>query len=139
MEDTKRRCNFCGESWPLSGFYASKPWKCKECHNEYANCNRRVPGAALKRRPKVFSPEQLLEHARQRRQKWRERNPDKYRALYTINNAIAQGLLKRERCDRCGTDERVCAFPFDVAQPLNVYWRCRPCQRKAKKWLLSAR
>ena len=49
----------------------------------------------------------------------------KYVARYTTNNAVKRGLLVKQPCEVCGTDENVEAHHDDYMRPLDVRWLCR--------------
>ena len=58
--------------------------------------------------------------------KWRERNPEKYRAQTALNNALRDGKLVKGNCV-CGESEGVVGHHHDYSQPLDVVWMCRRC------------
>lgn len=53
---------------------------------------------------------------------WRKRNPEKYRAQNTVNNAIRNGKFERKGCVVCG--EKAHAHHEDYSKPLEVVWLC---------------
>ena len=53
---------------------------------------------------------------------WRGKNPEKYKAQNTVNNAIRDGKLERETCVICG--EKAQAHHEDYSSPLAVVWLC---------------
>lgn len=55
--------------------------------------------------------------------KWREQNPEKYRAHVALNNAVRDGKVQRGVCVRCGSPE-VHAHHEDYSRPLDVVWLC---------------
>lgn len=55
---------------------------------------------------------------------WREKNREKYRAYYTLKNAIRSGSVKKRLCSVCGTKERVDGHHEDYSKPLEVIWLC---------------
>ena len=54
---------------------------------------------------------------------WRKKNPEKYKAHNTVNNAIRAKRLKRGTCEVCGS-EKVHAHHDDYSKPLDVRWLC---------------
>ena len=54
--------------------------------------------------------------------RYRERNPEKYKAHYTVRNAIRDGRLKRRTCEIC--DEKAQSHHDDYSKPLDVRWLC---------------
>lgn len=59
---------------------------------------------------------------------WRERNPEKYKAHTTVNNAIRSGKLQRQGCEVCG--EKAHAHHDDYDRPLDVRWLCHAHHRE---------
>ena len=60
------------------------------------------------------------------------RSPEKYRARYITNNAIASGKIQKGACERCG-NPRVHAHHDDYSKPLAIRWLCPPCHIKHHK------
>ena len=54
---------------------------------------------------------------------WRKRNPAKYKAHNSVNNAIRDGKLSKKPCAVCG-EEKVHAHHEDYSKPLDVVWLC---------------
>ena len=50
--------------------------------------------------------------------------PGKYKAQYTVVNAVRDGRLKKGCCEVCGINERVEGHHDDYNKPLNVRWLC---------------
>ena len=68
---------------------------------------------------------------------YNKRNPLKYRARYTLNNAIACGnIIKSSRCAYCESTEKLEAHHDDYSKPLNVVWLCKECHRKIPRAVL---
>jgi ribosomal protein S27AE len=57
------------------------------------------------------------------------KNKIKIRAHYMLNKAVNNGLLKRENCFLCGTDQQIVAHHDDYRKPLKVKWVCKKCHR----------
>lgn len=55
----------------------------------------------------------------------RKLHPEKYKARYTINNAIRLGHVKRGPCESCGEQLDIHAHHDDYSRPLDVRWLCR--------------
>jgi ribosomal protein S27AE len=58
--------------------------------------------------------------------RYRERNPEKYRAVTIANNAVRDGKLKRQPCEKCG-QQKAEKHHDDYSKPLIVRWLCRKC------------
>jgi len=59
----------------------------------------------------------------------RERDPLKNRARYITTNAVRDGKLKKEPCEKCGNSKSQ-AHHEDYSKPLEVIWLCFICHRK---------
>ena len=53
---------------------------------------------------------------------WRKRNPEKYKAQNTVNNAIRDGKLQKQKCMICGGKAH--AHHEDYSKPLDIVWLC---------------
>jgi ribosomal protein S27AE len=119
-------CKICKQEKGLSEFYASRKATCKECVKlsvrnnrlkriEYYRAYDRARGS---RQPKSY----LVEY--------RERFPNKYRAHNKLNNALRDGKIRKEPCEKCGKRKSV-AHHDDYLKPLDVRWLC---QAHHKQW-----
>jgi len=61
---------------------------------------------------------------RDRKRRYREKNPEKHRAHLDLRNAIRRGLLEKSPCEVCGA-LRVEGHHDDYARPLEVRWLCK--------------
>jgi hypothetical protein len=60
--------------------------------------------------------------------KWRQNNPDKYKAHITLNNAVRSGkVVKPTCCSKCNKEGRIEGSHDDYNKPLEVEWLCRQC------------
>ena len=85
---------------------------------EYRDKNR----DKIRQRAKELYPERrksILEY----HYKWREENPKKHKAHWTIQNNIRLGNLQREPCIICGEMDAH-AHHEDYDKPLDVVWLC---------------
>jgi hypothetical protein len=66
------------------------------------------------------------EEQREGAMRWRARNPDKRKAQNAANNAVRDGKLIRQSCERAGPDckGRVHKHHDDYSKPLDVRWLC---------------
>lgn len=55
------------------------------------------------------------------------RHPEQRKARVAVGNAIRDGRLKVQPCERCGYGIGVNAHHEDYSKPLEVVWLCRPC------------
>ncbi|URC22853.1 hypothetical protein KASHIRA_02790 [Serratia phage vB_SmaM-Kashira] len=70
--------------------------------------------------------------------KYRQRNPEKYRAHTAVGNAVRDGtLIKPTNCERCGSGGRITGHHHSYAEEfhLDVLWLCYPCHSAEHKRL----
>ena len=58
--------------------------------------------------------------------KWVENNSDKRAAHVILNNRLKRGLVKKEKCLKCGNKNSQ-AHHEDYSKPLKVKWLCAKC------------
>jgi hypothetical protein len=122
-----KECIACFETKPLADFYAH-PSMADGCLNKCILCCRAYEAARRERRTDAGLPEQRFdtrerrEQAASNRDKYREQNPEKYRATTALNNAIRAGKIARQPCEECGG--RAHAHHDDYDKPLVVRWLC---------------
>lgn len=123
-----KTCFKCKQPKPLTEFYKhpmmgdGRLGKCKEC----AKVDVRENYEARR--------EQYLEYDRKR---YREREsrragieasqkryPKKHKARCLLHTAVANGTIKKQPCEVCGS-VKVDAHHADYAKPLDVRWLCR--------------
>lgn len=128
-----KTCFKCGQTKPLSEFYAHKEMldghlnKCKECTKRDVSTHRKEhPHACLQTRIRTH-----------------QKRPSKASARRVVEAALAAGVIvKPELCQHCGTvneDHRqwkLHAHHDDHSQPLDVKFLCPSCHAKADahKW-----
>jgi len=59
--------------------------------------------------------------------KWRNNNPEKYKAHRIVQEAIRLGVLVKQPCI-CGEKDSLGHHP-DYSKPLEVVWLCDPCHK----------
>ena len=52
--------------------------------------------------------------------------PEKYKARYTLRNAVRLGIIKKQPCEKCG-DNKSHGHHDDYSKPLEVRWLCHKC------------
>jgi hypothetical protein len=61
----------------------------------------------------------------------KEQEPEKYRARYTLTNAVREGKIdKPSNCEDCREEfptRRIHGHHSDYSKPLEVEWLCAPC------------
>ena len=64
-------------------------------------------------------------------QRWRNENPEKYKAHYTVSNALARNIIKKkESCEVCNSKTKLHAHHKDYSKPLEILWVCAFCHSK---------
>jgi hypothetical protein len=122
-------CVHCGLPWNAATSYQGMSRYCKECWK--AEMTRRRGGPKIKQH---LSEREFRKRAIRCTDKWRRNNPDRVRAISAVAYAIQNYDLTRGRCEGCGTDKFVCAYPADYAKPLKkVTWNCRRCHNKSSR------
>jgi hypothetical protein len=76
-----------------------------------------------------------IRNAEQRTEYLKAVAPERVHAIYTVNNALRDGRLRREdACELCGRTKNLVAHHYrGYAREnwLNVQWLCRPCHSTA--------
>jgi len=60
---------------------------------------------------------------------WIERNPEKRAAHIKVGNAIRNGRITKQPCEKCG-EELAEAHHDDYSNPLDVNWLCTKCHNR---------
>jgi len=99
--------------------------RCKECHKSKSKLLKRATYSFEKAhlrylRRKKNNPNLFKE----RDKRDRLQNPHKYKARYTLRNAIKLGKMERLPCERCG-DQKSEGHHHDYSKPLDVHWLCK--------------
>lgn len=137
-------CNTCGNERESSQFHrrsASSDGlasKCKDCQSAYDKGRASLPHR-VKQRGAYAKTERGAIKAREAKERWakknkariyastkryREENPNKYRAHAKVAYEVSRGNLTRQPCEVCGCTESIHAHHDDYSKPLNVRWLC---------------
>lgn len=150
-------CKLCHMERNARDFYATNKSRCIECckaaarkyraeNLEYVkeydrnrpNRDERREGNKARYRKTVADPV-----GRQRTfetlKLWQMRNGEKRKAHILVGNAIRDGRLVRQPCERCGGDENIHAHHEDYSKPLDVTWLCNPCHAQRHREINAAR
>lgn len=128
MRTTLKTCFRCGAEKPLTEFYRHPRMadghlgKCKTCTkiDVSANYRTRIDHYVSYERERSALPDR-----RARANEYGRRRPsEKRRAAYLTSNAIRDGRLIRQPCEKCGNPKSE-AHHDDYSQPLAVRWLCR--------------
>lgn len=128
-----KKCIKCLRVLPPSEFYKHKQMadghlnKCKECCRTDAKENRVKRLDYYREYDRNRGNRQEPEYMRELREKY----PKQYKAQNMLNNAIRDGrMVKRDRCDKCGSGDSIHAHHDDYDHPLDVRWLCAACHRQ---------
>ncbi len=130
MEQLKR-CFKCHVEKPLSDFYAHPQMadghlgKCKECNKRDVQENYRARRPQYKEyERKRFQKPKRKRYVAEQQRAMREREPQKYKARKMVHNAIRDGKLIRQPCERQPCDQKAQAHHENYSKPLDVTWLC---------------
>ena len=131
-----KKCFRCGETKTLVRFYKHPEMgdgflgKCKECTKLDAAANR------LKKLDRIRAYDRARGSRQSAEYRWRYRNtnPDKYKATNAVNNALRDGRLKKAAaCEACGSTNKLHGHHEDYSKPLDVMWLCPVCHANAHR------
>jgi len=131
-----KTCTSCAEQKQYSDFYAHPKAAdglfaiCKACHKKRMFERRRDdPSVRAYDRERAKQPHRI-QAAYETSKRWRQKNPDAYRAQNAVNNALRDGKISRQPCAICSTTGRVHAHHKDYSKPLEVVWLCARCHHR---------
>lgn len=137
----KKVCRTCQAEQRVMEYYRQTNGNfmldCKACWREKVRANRaanieyyrefdrqraNLPHRVEAREAYAQTPQGKAAYARAHR-KFVTRNPIKRAAQNAVNNAIRDGKMTRQPCEKCGND-RAHAHHDDYSKPLDVRWLC---------------
>jgi hypothetical protein len=115
-------------------FANGKPlYICKDCQKERMRLHRLSnPHVQERDRQRSKTPNRRA-HLRAVAMRWRQRNPEGYRAQNIANNAVRDRKLSRRPCQVCSATEHVHKHHRDYSQPLDIIWLCAKCHARLHK------
>ncbi len=135
-----KQCFKCARQLPLSEFYKHPKMadghlgKCKDCAKTDVRENHRARFEYYQEYEAVRAktPKRKLLNKRitdEDRANW----PERYKARYTLTNAIRDGRIEKPcTCSRCREEfplRRIHAHHTDYSKPLDVLWLCVRCHK----------
>jgi len=126
-----KKCFKCGAEKPYTEFYRHKQMadghigKCKDCTKIDVRKNRADKVEYYRQydvkryQSDPFVRKRIIASSK----RWREINPDKYKAHNAVSNAIRDDRLRKEPCEVCGA-KNVHGHHDDYSKPLEVRWLC---------------
>jgi hypothetical protein len=132
-------CRKCGEE-KADDLFEKNRRKCKNCRRIQGNINHGIraknPEYAKKMRIKarlwnMKNPEKVSAMKKKSRKSNPPPDPYKFRARYTLSNAVASGRIHRPSiCEDCGWEGKIEGHHEDYNKPLEVIWLCKICHGK---------
>lgn len=74
-----------------------------------------------------------LQPIRKKMEKYPERLDQRNKARKQASYAIKRGILQRQPCQVCGTNENIEAHHHDYSKPLDIHWLCGKCHNEEHK------
>lgn len=97
---------------------------CKECDNEKSREYYLRNKERINLRHQRYNALHLTkEYHYKQYLKLKDKAPEKYKARYTLKNAVYSGKVKKENCKICGSEKSQAHHP-DYSKPLEVIWLC---------------
>ena len=135
LAETKT-CTECLGDKPVSEFYVNRKMvgghlnQCKVCVCARVRHQRRGNERVQEYdRLRAKTPDRKA-HAARVSKKWREDNPEAYRAQTAVANALRVGTLSKEPCLFCESKVNLHAHHRDYSKYLEVVWVCARCHHR---------
>ena len=134
-----KKCFKCLTRKSLRRFYRHRGMldgylgKCIACTKKDVRANYALRSEQYKAYEKVRN--QRVERKEQKRRydlNRKRKFPNKHRANKSVSNAIRDGRLIRQPCEKCGSAKSQAHHP-DYRRPLFVKWLCLPHHREEEK------
>ena len=122
-------CFKCSEEKLISNFYKHKGTtdgrlnKCKKCTKKDATLHRRKNIEYYRAYDRARGSRQSISDIR----RYRKENPEKYAAHIALNNAIRDGKITKQPCQKCKSKFDIHGHHKDYSKPLEVNWLCNVC------------
>lgn len=130
-------CGKCNEEKPLTMFHRRSKAKdgrkglCKQCNINYTKDHRLRNIDRIREYDRDRGNRQTAEY----HQKWRNANPNKYKAHKLVNVAVRTGRMPRPKaCEGCSEETILHAHHDDYSLPYDVRWLCPACH---KQWHIA--
>lgn len=126
----EKECKKCKGLKPLTDFYKHKQMAdghlnvCKECVKQQVRKHRRENDSVREYdRRRYHENTDRRKKTSESAKRFRQNNPEKYKAQTMVGNALRDGKLHKQPCEICG-DINVHAHHHDYFKPLDVIWLC---------------
>lgn len=107
------------EHEPVRHMMKSGAYRCSKCQSAYRSAYYQKNKEKMRERARVMRSK----HGYGSIKKYREENPEKYKAGILFREAVKYGRIKKEPCVICG-DETAQGHHKDYSKPLDVVWLC---------------
>ena len=141
----KKKCKDCNAVKSIDDFYGIQN-ECKECTKKRVRAYRAANIDKVREydRKRGQDPKRKEDNKRRyhervstpegRAKEWHKKktyiNSTKRAANIIIGNAIRDGKLIRQLCEKCGNGQNIHAHHEDYGKPFEVTWLCRSCHGK---------
>lgn len=95
----------------------------KEKYNKYMREYREKNAEKMREYKRIYNAIWRKNNGYPSEKKYKERNPEKYKAQQILNQSIYKGKIKRENCIICNS-ENAQAHHEDYTKPHDVIWIC---------------
>lgn len=135
MTTAAKTCFSCKKLKTLNDFYKHKQMsdghlnKCKECTRADVRQHRRSD--EFREKVLAYDRQRGNRQSNEYRQKLRLKDPEKSRARCRLARAVRAGkVIKPDRCQHCGGEQKLHGHHYDYSKPLSVLWLCPACHRQ---------
>ena len=122
-------CVDCGQILPRTDFHKDSSKfdglkrRCKTCRRDYMRANPDVGRKAAQKYRRDHS-----EIYKSKVQQYKNDNPERRRAVYTLDNAVRdRRVIRPNKCSVCNKPCKPDGHHEDYSLPLAVMWVCRSC------------
>lgn len=126
-----KNCSLCGKEKPLDCFHKDRGTldghynQCKKCRKGVSRKDYISRKEAIAISVKQWRKTPRGKEARKKEfENSRRFHPGKYRARYTLTNAVRDGKIVKTACKVCGNEKSEGHHP-DYRKPLDVIWLCK--------------
>jgi len=106
-------------------------FKSNEEYNEWFRNYRRKNREKMRIYNRIYNREWRKENGYHSEIKWKRNNPEKVKAEAKLHRAVKRGVIKRQPCYVCGSENSMAHHP-DYSKPLSVKWVCAICHYRER-------
>lgn len=126
----EKKCIQCQEIKPLEVFKwdgrikGKKGSICRKCDNERSRTYYLNNIEKVRKRKREASRKKTKKQLYERYLRVKAKDPEKYKARYTLRNAVKWGKVIKQPCQVCGNVKSQ-GHHEDYSKPLEVIWLCK--------------